>query len=189
MPNKRNPDAAELVRGKTGRVAGALVGLLTVMKGTPLSYNRDFQEDKEAMFDAADTVKSCLEIAELLIAGMEPVPEKMRAGCERGFMLATDLADYLVRKGLGFRQAHHAVGSLVRYCEGKGKSFGELKLNEFKKASELFDKDVFRLLSPEQSVKSKDTPGGTAPAQVRKQINRIKTTLKQMSTKSFLARR
>ena len=189
MPNKKNPDAAELVRGKTGRVYGHLISLLTVMKAAPLAYNRDFQEDKEALFDAADTVKNCLEIAELLIAGMEPVPEKMREGCLRGFILATDLADYLVKKGLGFRQAHHAVGALVRYCEGRGKKFEDLKLNEFKKVSALFEKDVYKLLSLEQSVRAKDTAGGTAPAQVQKQINRIRTLLKQMSAKSFLSRR
>jgi argininosuccinate lyase len=189
MPNKKNPDAAELVRGKSGRVYGRLMAMLTVMKGTPLAYNRDFQEDKEAMFDAADTVKNCLEIAELLIAGLEPVPHKMREACARGFILATDLADYLVKKGLGFRQAHHAVGALVKYCEDKGRNFEELKLAEFKKHSELFEKDVYKLLSLEQSVRAKDTTGGTAPVQVQKQIERIRQLLKEMSTKSFLTRR
>jgi len=185
MPNKKNPDAAELVRGKTGRVCGHLIALLTIMKATPLAYNRDFQEDKEALFDAAETVRGCLEIARLLIAGLKPSPEKMKAASERGFMLATDLADYLVKKGLGFRQAHHAVGGLVKYCERRGKKFEELKLDEFKKASRLFGKDVYKLLSIQASVKSKNLPGGTAASQVKKQIRRIKTLLKKWKQNRF----
>ena len=178
MPNKKNPDAAELLRGKTGRVYGALVSLLVLMKGTPLAYNRDFQEDKEALFDAADTVKNCLEIATLLVSGLEPVPEKMKEACEKGFLLATDLADYLVKKGLGFRQAHHVIGGLVRYCEDRGRHFDDLKLPEFKQASPLFEKDVYKLLSVQTSVASKNVIGGTAPGQVKKQIKRIKALLR-----------
>ena len=185
MPNKKNPDAAELIRGKTGRVYGHLMALLTLLKGTPLAYNRDFQEDKEALFDAADTVLDCLEITELLIAGLEPEPEKMEKACEKGFMLATDLADYLVKKGLGFRQAHHAVGSLVKYCEDKDKRLEDLKLAEFKKANELFEKDVFKILSLKASVAAKDVFGGTSPAQVLKQIANIKMLLKQWEQKRF----
>jgi argininosuccinate lyase len=179
MPNKKNPDAAELIRGKSARVFGHLLALLTLMKGTPLAYNRDFQEDKQAWFDASDTTLACLEIAVLLVSGIKPVPEKMAGACEQGFMLATDLADYLVKKGLGFRQAHHAVGGLVRFCEDRGKKFSELTLPEFKKASALFEKDVFRLLSVRHSVAAKKLPGGTAPGQVKKQLKRLKDMLKK----------
>jgi len=179
MPNKKNPDAAELIRGKSARVFGHLLALLTLLKGTPLAYNRDFQEDKEAWFDASDTVLNCLEIAALLVSGMEPNPEKMAEACGHGFILATDLADYLVKKGLGFRQAHHAVGSLVRYCEDRGKKFEELNLKEFQKASALFEEDVFRLLSMRNSVAAKNITGGTAPRQVRKQLARLKDLLKK----------
>jgi argininosuccinate lyase len=177
MPNKKNPDAAELVRGKTARVYGHLMALLTLVKGTPLAYNRDFQEDKEAGFDAADTATSSLEIARLLIAGLEPNADRMRRACDKGFILATDLADYLVKKGLGFRQAHFAVGKLVRDCEKKGKRFEQLKLSEFQESSPLFGQDVFKLLSMEASVKSKAVPGGTAPARVKSQIQRLKALL------------
>jgi len=179
MPNKKNPDAAELLRGKTGRVYGHLVSLLTVMKGTPLAYNRDFQEDKEPLFDSADTVRDCLAIAELLVSGIKPVPARMKEACEKGFMLATDLADYLVKKGLGFRQAHHAVGGLVKYCEQHGKKFRDLELAEFKALSPRFARDVYRLLSAEKSVAAKDVTGGTAPAQVKKQIVKLKALLRE----------
>jgi len=174
MPNKKNPDAAELIRGKTGRVYGHLISLLVVMKGTPLAYNRDFQEDKEAVFDTTDTVESCLEIARLLIAGLQPNAQAMRQACDQGFILATDLADYLVKKGMGFRQAHQVAGKLVRYCEQRGRRFEELSLPEFLKASRLFGKDVYQLLSVEASVQAKTVPGGTARSELKKQIKRIK---------------
>ncbi len=179
MPNKKNPDSAELVRGKSGRVFGDLVSLLAMMKGTPLAYNRDFQEDKEAVFDCADTLKSSLEIARLLIAGLRPDREAMLRSCRSGFILATDLADYLVKKGMGFRQAHQAVGRLVRSCEETGKRFEDLSLKEFQAASGNFGKDVLKLLSLEASIKAKSGPGGTAAGEVRKQIKRVKALVKK----------
>jgi argininosuccinate lyase len=174
MPNKMNPDAAELVRGKSGRVIGSLVSLLTVMKGTPLSYNRDFQEDKEGMFDAAETTAVCLEITRQLIAGMKVRREKMKEAAATGFMLATDLADYLVRKGMPFRDAHEIVGKMVRRNEEEGRRLEDLGLDEMQKFSGLFDKDVKKWLSLEASVRRRNIIGGTAPAQVKKQLKRLK---------------
>jgi len=179
MPNKKNPDALELIRGKTGRCYGNLFALLVVMKSTPLAYNRDFQEDKEAVFDTACTVNDCLEIMELLIRGLKPVPEKMLQACQKGYILATDLADYLVKKGLGFRQAHQAVGRLVRYCEEKGKAFDQLSLKEFKKAHPLFEQDIYKLLSFSASVRSKKVSGATSPQQVKQAIRKLKNLLKK----------
>jgi len=179
MPNKKNPDSAELIRGKAGRVFADLMALLVMLKGTPLSYNRDFQEDKPAVFDCADTVKNCLEMMELIIRGLKPNKREMEKACEQGYILATDLADYLVKKGMGFRQAHHAVGRLVRYCEENGKKFEELKLEEFRKVSQLFGKEVYKLFSLRASVEAKDVPGGTATKSVKAQIKKIKLILKK----------
>jgi len=179
MPNKKNPDSAELIRGKAGRVFGDLIALLVMMKGTPLAYNRDFQEDKPAVFDCADTVKNCLEIMELIVKGLKPNKREMEKACEQGYILATDLADYLVKKGMGFRQAHQVVGRLVRYCEENGKKFEELKLEEFRKMSKLFGREVYKLFSLRASVEAKDVPGGTATLQVKRQIKKIKLILKK----------
>lgn len=177
MPNKKNPDAAELVRGKTGRVVGALVSLLTVMKATPLSYNRDFQEDKEGLFDAADTLKSCLTIGERLIATMKVNPERMETAAHTGFVLATDLADYLATKGMPFREAHEVAGKLVRYCEDEGKSLEDLELKELKQLSDTFEEDVIQWTSLEAAIKRRNVLGGTAPGQVKKQLERLKKLL------------
>jgi argininosuccinate lyase len=179
MPNKKNPDSAELLRGKTGRVYGHLLALLTIMKATPLAYNRDFQEDKEPVFDTADTVKDCLEMMCLIIAGLKPNPDAMRNACDRGFILATDLADYLVKKGMGFRQAHHTIGTLVRYCEEQDKRLEDLTLEEFQNASKLFDRDVYRILSLETSVNSKSVIGGTSRPQVRRRIKMLQKVFKK----------
>lgn len=177
MPNKKNPDAAELVRGKTGRVIGSLVSLLTVVKATPLSYNRDFQEDKEGMFDAADTLEACLKISRRLIEGMEVDEEKMLASARTGFILATDLADYLAAKGMPFRQAHEVVGKIVRFCEKEGKTLEELDLKKLRSFSELFQSDVKKWVSIEGALKRRDVLGGTAPRQVSRQIRRLKNLL------------
>jgi argininosuccinate lyase len=177
MPNKKNPDAAELARGKTGRVVGALVSLLTTIKATPLSYNRDFQEDKEGMFDAAETLMMCLAVAERLVAGMKADPARMRAAADRGFVLATDAADYLAAKGLPFRAAHEAVGRMVRFCEEHDRRLPELKLEELKKFSPLFDRDVKDWLTLEASIARRNLPGGTAAKQVGKQLARWKKLL------------
>ncbi len=139
MPQKKNPDVAELVRGKTGRVNGDLVALLTMMKGLPLAYNKDMQEDKEAIFDAVDTVKLCLSTFTPMIATMRLIPENMRAAAARGFINATDCADYLVKKGLPFRDAYKITGKLVAYCIEKGKTLETLEISEYNKFNDLFD--------------------------------------------------
>ena len=165
MPQKKNPDVAELVRGKTGRVYGKLVALLTMMKGLPLAYNRDMQEDKEGLFDVVDTLQSTLEVFAGLIKTLKVKAENTSQAVKGGYVLATDLADYLVKKGETFRTAHKVVAGLVSYAVEKGKSFGELNLSEYKEFSPLFGDDVYRI-TPELSVAARDVIGGTAPKQV-----------------------
>jgi len=167
MPQKKNPDVAELVRGKTARVIGHLTALLVLMKAQPLAYNKDNQEDKEPLFDTVDTLADCLAImTELIETGLAPVPERMRAAASEGFATATDLADYLVRKGVPFRDAHEAVAQAVRHAEQKGCDLAELPLAELQRFAPLVGEDVFRALTLEGSVASRDHPGGTAPARV-----------------------
>jgi argininosuccinate lyase len=168
MPQKRNPDVAELVRGKTGRVAGHVTALLMLMKAQPLAYNKDNQEDKEPLFDTVDTLADCLAImAELVATGLEPNRERMRAAAGEGFATATDFADYLVRKGAPFRDAHDAVARAVRHAEAKGCDLGEIALAELQQFSPLVGDDVYSSLTLEGSVASRDHPGGTAPRRVR----------------------
>jgi len=168
MPQKRNPDVAELVRGKTARVIGHLTALLVLMKAQPLAYNKDNQEDKEPLFDTVDTLADCLAIlTELIETGLTPVPERMRAAASEGFATATDLADYLVRKGMPFRDAHEVVARAVRHAEQKGCDLAGLPLSDLQRFAPLVDEGVFRVLTLEGSVASRDHPGGTAPAQVR----------------------
>ena len=173
MPNKKNPDACELVRGKTGRVVGSLMSLLMVMKATPLSYNRDFQEDKEGMFDAAETLLSCLQITAAMAPRLIVHEPRLRQAAEQGFLLATDLADYLVRKGLPFRQAHEVVGRIVRHCLERGLTLPKLPLAELKKFSPQFQKDVAKALKLEASLQARAAIGGTAPRRVRQEIRRL----------------
>ena len=168
MPQKKNPDVPELVRGKSGRVFGSLVALLTLMKGQPLAYNKDNQEDKEPVFDAAATVKDCLEVFAGLVAELEPVPRAMREAALQGHATATDLADYLVRKGVPFRDAHETVARAVREAEKAGVDLARLSLAQLKKFSPKIERDVLRVLTLEGSVAARDHVGGTAPAQVRK---------------------
>jgi len=168
MPQKKNPDVPELVRGKSGRVFGSLVALLTLMKGQPLAYNKDNQEDKEPVFDAAATVKDCLEMFAGLVAELEPVPRAMREAALQGHATATDLADYLVRKGVPFRDAHEAVARAVREAEKAGVDLAKLPLLQLKKFNSKIYRDVMRVLTLEGSVAARDHVGGTAPAQVRK---------------------
>jgi argininosuccinate lyase len=179
MPQKRNPDVPELVRGKSGRVFGALVALLTLMKAQPLAYNKDNQEDKEALFDAVDTTKECLEVFVGLIAGLEPVPKAMRVAVLEGHATATDLADYLVRKGVPFRDAHGVVARAVREAERAGVDLASLPLSALRKFSPKVAADVSRLLSPEGSVAARRHRGGTAPAEVRRAIARARKRLRQ----------
>jgi argininosuccinate lyase len=177
MPQKKNPDVPELMRGKTGRVYGALIALLTVMKGQPLAYNKDNQEDKEPLFDAADTLRDVLTLLAELLPGVTPRPERMRAALREGFATATDLADYLVRKGLAFRDAHEAVARAVRAAESAGKDLAELTLGELRAFSPLVAADVREALTPEGSVAARRHIGGTAPEAVRAAIERARKRL------------
>ena len=165
MPQKKNPDVAELVRGKTGRVYGRLMALLTTMKALPLAYNRDMQEDKEGFFDTVDTLLSTLEVLAGMVAGLRIKVENMERAAGRGYLLATDLADYLVKKGEAFRTAHDIVARLVSYAEEKGKSLAQLSLAEYKGFSPLFGDDVFAI-TVESSLAARDVVGGTAPQRV-----------------------
>jgi argininosuccinate lyase len=181
MPQKKNPDVAELVRGKCARVIGHLNTLLVIMKGQPLTFNRDNQEDKEPLFDSIDTVKSSLAV----FAGMLPTliakRDNMRASARLGYSTATDLADYLVRKGTPFRDAHEAVGRAVRLCVDSGRELDELSLDELKSFSPVIEGDVFDVLTVEGSVAARDHVGGTAPAQVRSAVARARKRLKDES--------
>lgn len=177
MPQKKNPDVPELVRGKTGRVNGHLVALLTLMKSQPLAYNKDNQEDKEPLFDTADTLHDCLRAFADMIPAVEPRKAVMREAAQRGFATATDLADYLVRKGIAFRDAHEIVGKAVGYGVQKQKDLAEMSLAELQVFSSEIAQDVFAVLTLEGSVAARDHIGGTAPAQVRKAIGRAKEEL------------
>ncbi len=177
MPQKKNPDVAELIRGKTGRVYGNLMGLLTVMKGLPLAYNKDMQEDKEAIFDAVDTVKLCLPVFEKMISSMKINSDKMRLGANGGFTNATDGADYLVKKGMPFRDAHAVIGKLVFYAISQDKCLEELLLSEFKQFSDMFEDDVYEAISVETCVSCRNIFGGPAEEAVKKSIDIVKEKL------------
>jgi argininosuccinate lyase len=174
MPQKKNPDVPELVRGKSARVAGSLMSLLMLMKAQPLAYNKDNQEDKEPLFDAVDTLKDSLAVFAGLIAGLEPVPGAMRAAAEEGFATATDLADYLVRKGVPFRDAHAIVARAVRAAEAQGCDLAALPLATLQRFSPEVRADVFEHLTLEGSVAARDHPGGTAPGRVRAAVARAR---------------
>lgn len=174
MPQKRNPDIAELLRGKTGRVYGNLVSMLTIMKGLPLSYNRDMQEDKEPLFSTLDTVTSSLGVLTQMIKNMKFKPENMKRALNDGFTTATDLADYLARKGMPFRQAHDVAGKIVAYAERKKKELVKLNISELQMFSHLFEEDVFEFITIEGSVSSKRSYGGTARENVLKMIEEAK---------------
>jgi argininosuccinate lyase len=169
MPQKKNPDVAELARGKTGRVYGNLMALLTTMKGLPLAYNRDMQEDKEGFFDTVDTLQSTLAVFAGMIRTIKVNEVNTRKALERGYILATDVADYLVKKGAAFRTAHEIVGKLVNYAAGKGKNLAQLDIKEYQKLSPLFSKDVLSI-TIETSLAARDVTGGTAPRQVKKAL-------------------
>ncbi len=177
MPQKKNPDVPELVRGKTGRVFGALTGLLALMKGQPLAYNKDNQEDKEPLFDAADTLRDSLRAFADMVPAIKPKREIMREAALRGFSTATDLADYLVRKGLPFRDCHEIVGHAVKYGVQTGKDLAEMSLDELRQFSDQITDDVFAVLTLEGSVNARDHIGGTAPDQVRATVARGKSLL------------
>jgi argininosuccinate lyase len=173
MPQKKNPDVAELIRGKTARVYGDLFSVLSLLKGLPMTYNRDLQEDKEPLFDAVDTVKNCLEIFAAMIGQTKFDSGKMHVAAEGGFAMATDVAEYLVRKGIPFRKAHEIVGKIVAYCLKNGKSLQQLTLKEYRKFDESFTGDIQKSINLEKSVNSRRHQGGTARAAVLKRIQEI----------------
>ena len=177
MPQKKNPDILELIRGKTGRVAGHLVALLVTMKGLPLAYNKDMQEDKEGLFDTVDTLTACLAIMAAMIPTIKVNRSRMRQAVSGDFSTATDLADYLARRGLPFRQAHVVIGKLVQFCLDQNKVLEELSLEELQRVSPLFKPDVLEFLRPEAAVAARTSYGGTAPEQVRQQLARLKKTI------------
>jgi argininosuccinate lyase len=177
MPQKRNPDVAELIRGKTGRVNGHLVALLTLMKGQPLAYNRDNQEDKEPLFDVVDTLTACLAVLAEMLAGIKVNREAMAAAARQGHATATDLAEYLVRKGVPFREAHEAVAQAVRFAESRNCQLADLKLPELQRFSSAIAQDVYDALTLEGSLQSRSHPGGTAPVRVKAAIAKARKSL------------
>lgn len=177
MPQKKNPDVTELIRGKTGRVYGDLNTLLVMMKGLPLAYNKDMQEDKEAIFDAIDTVKLCLKTFDPMLATMRVIPENMRNAAAKGFINATDCADYLVKKGMPFRDAYKITGTLVHTCIEKGCTLETLPLEEYKKLTDNFDKDVYDAISLDACVMQRKAAGGPAPESVKAQIEYVRNKL------------
>ena len=177
MPQKKNPDFAELIRGKTGRVVGNLVSLLVTMKALPLAYNKDLQEDKYGVIDSAKTLEDCLQCAAGMIETMQIKPDNMMAQAKKGHLAATDVADYLAKKGLPFRHAHEVVGHLVLLCEQRGCNLDDLPLEDFKAASPLFEEDITSALNLESIVKARTTEGGTGNSVVRQQLDQAKTVL------------
>ena len=178
MPQKRNPDIAELARGKTGRVYGGLTALLVTMKGLPLSYNRDLQEDKESLFDVADTLMNTIDIFSGMVKTTSVNSENTGRALNRGYILATDLADYLVKKGEPFRSAHSIVARLISHIEDKGLSLNDIDIEEYRKFSPLFEADVLSI-NIESSLAARNAPGGTAPSRVKKALSRVKKTLEK----------
>jgi argininosuccinate lyase len=174
MPQKKNPDMAELIRGKTGRVYGDLMGLLTVMKGLPLAYNKDMQEDKEPVFDAADTLIACLQMMVGMLSTLTVNVDKMAASTKSGFMNATDAADYLVSKGLAFRDCHEIIGKLVLHCIQTGRALEDLPLSELKQFSDVFEEDIYENIDIKTCIKAKKSYGSTSYESVKTQLSDIK---------------
>jgi len=179
MPQKKNPDITELIRGKAGRVTGDLVTLISMLKGLPLAYNKDMQEDKEAIFDAIDNVKLCLKTFIPMIQTMRINKENMRNAASKGFINATDCADYLVKKGMPFRDAYKITGQLVALCIHKGITLESLPLNEYKQFTEIFDNDIYEAINMETCVNQRNSEGGPAPSAVMIQIDKTRQALKK----------
>ncbi len=180
MPQKKNPDIAELIRGKTGRVYGALVALLSIMKSLPLAYNKDLQEDKEPLFDSIDTVKACISVFSKMLSTVEFHKETMYNAAKVGFTNATDVADYLVRKGAAFRDAHEITGKIVLYCINESKSIEELSVEEFKTFSQLICEDIYNEITLEKCISNRNIPGGTSKESVKISIEHAKIFLKSI---------
>ena len=174
MPQKKNPDVAELVRGKTGRVYGSLMTLLSIMKSLPLAYNKDMQEDKEAIFDAVDTVKMCLPVFSKMLATMKLRKANMYKAAQGGFTNATDIADYLVKKGIPFRSAHEIIGKMVLYCIENNKAIDAMSMNEFKSFSDKIEEDVYSEISLEKCISGRKLPGGPSHETEQKAIDNAK---------------
>ncbi|MBL9114859.1 MAG: argininosuccinate lyase [Verrucomicrobiaceae bacterium] len=177
MPQKKNPDVAELTRGKTGRLVGNLMSLLTLLKGLPMTYNRDLQEDKEPLFDSVDTIKAALAVFAEMMAGLTVKEDKTRAATSDPMLLATDLADYVVKKGLPFRQGHEVIGKLVAFSIAEGRSFSELTLDEYRQFWTGFEQDVFAVLDVETALKARKNPGAPSPDNVSAQLQRWRKAL------------
>ena len=178
MPQKKNPDVPELMRGKTGRVYGNLVSLLTTMKALPLAYNKDMQEDKEALFDTIATIKECLKVFSPMLRTMKLNKKKMLDATKSGFLTATDAADYLVKKGVPFRESHHIAGRVVAYCIKTSQGLEDLSIDEWRGFSKAFGKDIKEVISVETSVKSRKAKGGTAPEAVKRRLKEIEREMK-----------
>lgn len=177
MPQKKNPDITELVRGKTGRTYGNLMTLLTIMKGLPLAYNKDMQEDKEAIFDSIDTVKICLQTLIPMIETFKVKKDNMKKAALKGFINATDCADYLVKKGMPFREAYKITGKIVAYCIDNNKDLESLSIEEYKNASKIFDKDIYEAINLNTCINNRDVEGGPSPKQVKRRIKQINNNL------------
>jgi argininosuccinate lyase len=174
MPQKKNPDALELIRAKSGRIFGHLISLLTVLKGLPMTYNKDLQEDKEGLFDAIRTVENCLNMIQRVLQTIHINPEKMKSAAARGYLNATELADYLVSRKMPFRQAHAIVGKIVMRASELGVDLEELPLRDYQSFSPLFENDLYQCLSLEKALRKRKEEGGTAPATVRRSIRQFR---------------
>ncbi len=181
MPQKKNPDMAELIRGKCGRLNGNLIALLTVMKGLPLAYNKDLQEDKEPVFDSSDTIKKSISIMNMMMQTMRINEDKMHEACKTGFLNATDAADYLVKKGVPFRECHEIIGKIVLYCIKENKCMEEMKLEEYRSFSKVFAEDIYDEISMEKCVKRKNSEGGTGAAAMLIQLEKAKAFLESIN--------
>lgn len=179
MPQKKNPDMAELVRGKTGRVYGDLLGLFTTLKGLPLAYNKDMQEDKEGVFDAVDTVKMSLKVFTAMLKTLKTIPENMKNAASRGFINATDLADYLVKKGESFRNAYKISGRIVADCMKNGFVLENFPIEKYKEYSGLFDSDIYKAVNLEECVNKRISFGGTGVKSVENQISVVRAKISQ----------
>ncbi|WP_238091335.1 argininosuccinate lyase [Photobacterium leiognathi] len=186
MPQKKNPDIAEKIRGKTGRMYGNLTSILTTMKGLPLAYNTDMSEDKEAVYDSMDTLKLSLQVMTPMLRKMVVIEENTRQAAERGFSTATDMADYLVRKGLPFREAHHVVGSAVNYCIKNDKTLDALTIDEFRQFHESIDNDIYKDITLEACVSARNSYGGTAPEALEVQIEKAESIINKIELASVL---
>jgi argininosuccinate lyase len=180
MPNKKNPDALELIRGKTGRVYGSLVTLLTTLKALPLAYNKDLQEDKESLFDTVETVSDCLNVLCNIIKTMSIHKDKMLDACNKGFITATEIADYLCEKKVPFREAHNITGNIVKYAGDNNKTLDTLSLQEYLSFSKLFKKDIYKKVNPVNSINNKKSAGSTSDSSVKRQIKQAKVLLSRV---------